>query len=91
MRDTRYDAVFHLVTAADGAPLHYNTSNNSARSETAEEAVEMDGRTREAWFGHPRLMTFDNVSVSTFDEKIEKIVSTLQRITREHRLKHKLN
>jgi len=34
MRDRRYDAVFHLVTAADGAPLYYTTVNNVARRET---------------------------------------------------------
>lgn len=34
MRETRYDAVFHLVTAADGASKYYTTSNSTARRES---------------------------------------------------------
>lgn len=34
MRDTRYDAVFHLVTAADGAAKFYTTANSTSRRET---------------------------------------------------------
>ena len=36
-RDTRYDAVFHLVTCADGAESYYNLTNNEARHEGPEE------------------------------------------------------
>jgi len=49
-----------------------------------------DGRTRQAWFGHPRLITFDNVSVASFHEKMDNIVKSLLEIIREHRLRHKL-
>ena len=82
MRDRRYDVIFHLVTAADGAPLHYTTANNDARSETVDEAVDLDGRTRQAWFGHPNLITFDNTSVGSFHEKLQKVVDTLLDIVR---------
>ena len=34
-----YDMVIHLVTAAKGAKEHYTTANNSARTETVEEAT----------------------------------------------------
>ena len=34
----RYDAVFHLVTAAKGAEEFYTLSNNQARTETIEQA-----------------------------------------------------
>lgn len=44
MRDKRYDAVFHLVTAADGADKFYN-NDNVARHETAEVAISQDRRT----------------------------------------------
>lgn len=40
-RDTRYDAVFHLVTCADGAPEYYTLSNNEARSEDFENAIQV--------------------------------------------------
>lgn len=33
LRDKRYDAVIHLVTAADGAEEFYNLDNNLARYE----------------------------------------------------------
>lgn len=37
LRDSRYDCVIHLQTAADGAAQFYTTHNNSARSETPEQ------------------------------------------------------
>lgn len=33
LRDKRYDAVIHLVTAADGADEYYQLENNTARYE----------------------------------------------------------
>ena len=46
LRD-RYDAVFHLVTAAKGAVEFYTNANNAARYETAE-ACNMTGYLRRA-------------------------------------------
>lgn len=40
-RDSRYDAVFHLVTCADGASEFYNLTNNEARSEDLALAIEV--------------------------------------------------
>lgn len=40
----RYDAVFHLVSCADGAPQHYN-KENKARHESVEQAIEQDYKT----------------------------------------------
>lgn len=37
----RYDAVFHLVTAADGAEEFYSLTNNKARSEGLAAAIEV--------------------------------------------------
>ena len=48
LRD-RYDAVFHLVTAADGAEAFYTTENNAARTVTVEEAIALDRRLISAW------------------------------------------
>jgi predicted ATPase len=42
LRDERYDAIFHLVTCADGAVQHYTLENNKARTETAQEAIAVD-------------------------------------------------
>ena len=38
IRENRYDAVIHLVTAADGAEAFYSKANNQARFENAEQA-----------------------------------------------------
>lgn len=42
VREGRYDAVFHLVTAAFGAEAYYTLANNpDSRTETLEEAREV--------------------------------------------------
>lgn len=56
----RYDAVFHLVTAANGAEDFYTLSNNTARTETPEKAIELDKKGIENWTGHPHLRIIDN-------------------------------
>src|SRR5262245_52118086 len=38
LRDQRYDAVIHLVTAAEGAEEFYGTQSNAVRYENVEEA-----------------------------------------------------
>ena len=54
----RYDAVFHLVTAADGAEGYY--VNNAERDETPGQARECDKRTIAVWAGTPHLRVIDN-------------------------------
>lgn len=39
LRDRRYDAVIHMVTAADGAEKYYTLANNEARYEDAKTAI----------------------------------------------------
>ena len=46
LRDNRYDAVIHMVTAADGADEFYASLSNEARYESAEEAVDKDKKLR---------------------------------------------
>jgi CYTH domain-containing protein/thymidylate kinase len=70
-RDTRYDAVFHLETAAKGAEEYYTRENNSARYETAEQARIQDTNTLEAWIGHPRLRIIDNST--GFEGKLRRL------------------
>ena len=69
-----YDAVLHLVTCAKGAEFAYDLGN-AARTETLEQAREMDDRTLRAWQGHPRLRIIDN-SVN-FDEKMRRAVGEI--------------
>ena len=70
--NNRYDAVFYLVTAANGAENFYTLENNNARSESIEEAIRIDKRTYDVWKGYKRLHKFD--SSTSFDEKIEKLI-----------------
>ena len=77
---SRYDAVFHLVTAADGAEKFYqwndpskkDVGNNAARRESPEEARALDKKTLNAWIGHPHLRIFDNST--DFQGKVSRIV-----------------
>ncbi len=73
LRD-RYDAVFHLVTAAKGASDFYN-NDNPARTETAEEAIEQDEKTLKAWIGHPHLRVIDNST--DFETKMRRLIAEI--------------
>ena len=66
-----YDAVFHLVTAANGAEAFYNTANNAARYESVTEAVELDERLISGWTGHRYLRIIDNST--DFEEKMKRL------------------
>jgi hypothetical protein len=48
------------MTAAEGAEQFYQTENNSARSESLEEAREIDRRLINAWVGHPQFNIIKN-------------------------------
>ena len=72
IREGRYNAVFHLVTAAEGAEKYYTLDNNDARTESPEEARNLDKQTRAAWVGHPKLFVIDNAT--DFEGKLNKIV-----------------
>jgi CYTH domain-containing protein len=70
---SRYDAVFHLVTAADGAEEYYTTGNNTARKESVEEARILDKKCIAAWNGHPHFRIIDNST--NFEEKIKRLLA----------------
>ena len=42
LRDQRYNAIFHLVTAADGAVQYYTLANNETRTEGPAQAIALD-------------------------------------------------
>lgn len=74
LRDN-YGAVFHLVTAAKGAEEFYTLSNNSARTETIEEATQLDDKLISAWTGHPHFRVIDNAS--DFENKMKNLISEI--------------
>ena len=71
----RYDAVFHLVTAARGAEAFYTTENNKARTETPEEARRVDDALIRAWERHPRHVIIDNAG--SFSDKMHRLCDAL--------------
>lgn len=75
LRDERYDAVIHLVTAAIGAPDFYTLANNAARSGSLQQAAIQDEKIREAWLGHPHLRVIGNHT--NFEEKIRRVIATI--------------
>jgi len=70
-----YDAVFHLVTAAKGAEQFYTTANNTARTETVEQAAELDDKLIAAWTGHPHLRIIDNAT--DFEDKLKRLIAEI--------------
>ncbi|MCD7784745.1 MAG: AAA family ATPase [Oscillospiraceae bacterium] len=74
LRDN-YDAVFHLVTAANGAEAFYTTANNSARTETPEQAIALDNKLISAWTGHPHFCVIDNST--NFEEKMRRLIAEI--------------
>ncbi|KAF0720680.1 Aste57867_105 [Aphanomyces stellatus] len=79
LRDTRYNAVFHLVTAAKGAEAYYTLSNNNSRYESVEGAIDADNRLCHAWVGHPKLFVFDNST--SFEAKMQRLIATAANLT----------
>lgn len=71
----RYDAVFHLVTAARGAEAFYTTENNKARTETPEVARKVDDALISAWEKHPRHTIIDNEG--SFSDKMQRLCDAL--------------
>jgi hypothetical protein len=72
LREHRYDAIIHLVTAAFGAEACYGAHTNIVRYETLEEARGVDERLRHAWRGHPNLRVIDNST--DFAGKLHRIL-----------------
>lgn len=83
LRDERYDAVLHLVSAADGAEQFYTTSNNAQRLEKADEkglqvARELDKKVIEAWTGHSHLRVINNHE--DFDNKLNRVLKEISNV-----------
>ena len=79
----RYDAVLHLVSAADGAEQYYTTANNSNRYEQANEeglklARDLDKKVNKAWTGHPHLRVINNHD--DFDTKLNRVILEISNV-----------
>ena len=79
----RYDAVLHLVSAADGAEQYYTTATNSTRYEQANEeglriARDLDKKVNRAWTGHPHLRVINNHD--DFDAKLNRVIMEISNV-----------
>ncbi len=79
----RYDAVLHLVSAADGAEQYYTTATNSTRYEQANEeglrlARDLDKKVNKAWTGHPHLRVINNHD--DFDTKLRRVLKEISNV-----------
>ena len=74
----RYDAIFHLVSAAKGLEEMYSFDNNSARYETVEEAQALDDRLLACWSKHPYLKVIENHE--DFDMKMKNLMNEISKV-----------
>lgn len=79
----RYDAVLHLVSAADGAEQYYTTANNAQRYEQMNEeglriARSLDKKVIKAWTGHPHLRVINNHD--DFDAKMKRVIKEISSV-----------
>lgn len=79
----RYDAVFHLKTAAHGASKYYNTATNAQRYEEATEegmqiARMLDDKVLAAWAPHPHR-TIINTNEDFFF-KMNQVISAIEEV-----------
>lgn len=69
----RYDAVFHLMTGARADD--YTTENNPARTESKEQAIELDNKIISAWVGAPHFRVIENER--NFEDKLNNLISEI--------------
>jgi CYTH domain-containing protein len=79
----RYDAVLHLVSAADGAEQFYTTANNAQRYEQKSDeglriARLLDKKVIHAWTGHPHLRVINNHD--DFEAKMHRVVKEISAV-----------
>ncbi len=78
LRDLRYNAVIHMITAADGAREFYTLENNTARDESPELAILLDTKTQHTWLGHQHLRVIDNST--DFETKKRRALAEICRV-----------
>jgi len=68
-----YDMVIHMITVASDIKNRYSNSTNTARFEDADEAIDLDRRTSEAWCNHPNLKVVPVTEI--LEEKISIVLN----------------
>lgn len=88
-----YDIVFDLISTAVCAPEKYNLTSNKERTETIDEATQLDQKTSNAWAGHSNLKIINsNVSLEEVFEIIKKeIISYIKKSSKQEIQKYYLD
>ncbi|XP_064612179.1 TRPL translocation defect protein 14-like [Liolophura sinensis] len=76
MRDTRYNQVIHMVTAAKGAEAFYTTAHET-RYEDLDMARRLDDLASQAWVGHPYFDVIDNENNTDFEVKLNRMIAAV--------------
>lgn len=86
---SRYDAVVHMVTAADGAENYYkfgHVTDNSGkpvlRRETPEEARELDDKMWKMWENHDNHIRIENKD-GGFSSKLQEVAQKVVHLAKE--------
>lgn len=74
----RYDAVLHLVSAADGAEQYYTLATNANRTEGISKARMLDKKIISAWKDHPYLRVINNHD--DFNTKINRVLKEISAV-----------
>ncbi len=74
----RYDAVLHLVSAADGAEQYYTLATNANRTEGISKARMLDKKIINAWKDHPYLRVINNHD--DFNTKINRVLKEISAV-----------
>jgi len=72
IRDTRYNHIIHMVSAANGAEPFYTTEDHTCRYEGLELARELDKKAARSWVGHPYFDVIDNST--DFETKLCRMI-----------------
>ena len=73
-----YDLVIHMTTVAANMENRYSNSNNTARFEDSQEAIDVDNKITKAWKGHHNLKVVPVCEL--LEEKIEKAIKCVDEL-----------
>lgn len=76
-----YDLVIHMITVAAETQNKYSNATNKARFEEANEAVDLDNRTSEAWSKHKNLKVAPVCDL--LEEKINIVIGYVDELLKE--------
>ena len=77
-----YDLVIHMITVAADMENRYSNSNNKARFEDSEEAINVDNNIVEAWKDHPNFKVVPVCEL--LEDKIQLAIKEVDKLIDEY-------